>query len=140
MKKLFFTAALLFISLSAAFAQFSAAYHQSEFLPFISLGYEIGDRFMPEVRFGTNIDLQDNTAFEFALLYQFVNKPDYEIYAGLAPGYYGDGSLAFPLGLNIYPLPAKRFGLHMEIAPLQIGEGSTILRGSWGIRYRFANE
>jgi hypothetical protein len=43
--------------------------------------------------------------------------------------------LVVPLGINIYPLTTKQFGFHIELAPI-IGE-SGVLRGSWGIRYRF---
>lgn len=43
--------------------------------------------------------------------------------------------IVIPVGLNIYPLPFKNFGFHMELAAIA-GDGG-ILRGSWGIRYRF---
>jgi hypothetical protein len=40
-----------------------------------------------------------------------------------------------PIGVNIYPFSNKNFGFHIELAPI-IG-WDDVLRGSWGIRYRF---
>ena len=42
-----------------------------------------------------------------------------------------------PIGLNIYPFSSKAFGFQMELAPII---GDDVLRGSWGIRYRFIKE
>ncbi len=50
-------------------------------------------------------------------------------------GYTG---VVIPVGLNIYPFTNKKFGFHIEAAPV-IGE-DFILRDSWGIRYRFRKE
>ncbi len=69
------------------------------------------------------------------LTYDFANKEEYELYAGAGVRLNGFTGLVIPLGLNIYPLPTKQFGFHIELAPI-IGE-SSLWRGSWGITYKF---
>ena len=137
MKKLIFTAVLLLFSLTACFAQLSVGYHQSN-LPFVSLGYEIKSRLMPELRLSTDIDLEEDFSPELVLTYQMINRQDYEFYAGLGYRLNAFEGIVFPIGLNIFPFNQQKFGLHIEAAPVIEIEGLTILRGSWGIRYRFA--
>jgi hypothetical protein len=110
---------------------------------FINLGYQIGGRFTPELRVATNLDLEDFASGELALLYTLKKKEDMEVYTGFAPGYnglLGESTYAIPIGMNFYPFETKQFGFHLEVAPQLIGEAATILRGSWGIRYRFGGE
>lgn len=139
-KKLFILPSLLlFFSLSVQ-AQLSVGYHQSN-LSLLSVGYEINDRLMPELRLGTNLDWEDDVVVEADLLYQFIDRQEYELYAGLGFSAYSDEEgFVVPIGLNLFPFAAKRFGFHIEAAPLVLIESSTIFRGSWGIRYRFAKE
>lgn len=139
MKKLIFTAVFLLFSLASCYAQLSVGYHQSN-LPFVFIGYEIGERLVPELRLSTDIDLEYDFSPELVLTYQFINKQDYEFYAGLGYRVNLFQGVVFPIGLNIFPFNQQRFGLHIEAAPMIEIEGSTILRGSWGIRYRFARE
>ena len=128
----------LCIGLLSAKAQLSVAYHQSD-LPFLGIGYTIADRWTPEIRLGSNqyIDLM---SVEGILTYQYLQKEDYGLYAGLGVyynQYEGGESLSIPLGLLIYPFENKAFGFHIEAAPLI---GLEVFRGSWGIRYRFLQE
>ncbi|WP_225000153.1 hypothetical protein [Cesiribacter sp. SM1] len=119
-------------------AQLSVGYHQSN-LPFVSIGYEINERLMPELRIGTDLVI-NNFSPELVLTYQFINKPDYEFYAGLG---YRDNTFRgpiLPVGLNLFPFERKNFGFHLEVAPIIVIEGRSVLRGSFGIRYRFAGE
>ena len=139
MKKLFFTAAFLLASLTASYAQFSVGYHQSN-LPFVSLGYEIKGRLLPELRLSTDIDLDEYFSPELVLTYQFINKQYYEVYAGLGYRVNAFQGAVFPVGLNLFPFNQQKFGFHIEVAPLIEPDGAKILRGSWGIRYRFARE
>ena len=122
--------------LGIANAQFSVSYHQSS-LPFIGLGYEIKDRFLPELRISSDRYFED-IALEAVATYQFINRKDIEFYAGAGARGLDYTGLVFPIGFNIYPLWSKRFGFHIEVAPM-ISEVQ-ILRGSWGIRYRFLKE
>ncbi len=119
-----------------AHAQLGVDYHQSS-LPFIGVNYEIKDRFLPELRLGTNNYFED-ISFEGVLTYQIINKEDYEFYGGL--GYRTNlyRGIVLPIGLNIYPFTSKNFGFHLELAPI-VGDDN-LLRGSWGIRYRFRKE
>jgi hypothetical protein len=118
---------------SVGFGQFGISFHQSN-LPFIGLNYEMKNKLRPELRVGT-----DNyfyaTSIEGILTYDVLHKEDYEVYAGLGVRANSLTGLVIPLGLNIYPLTVKQFEFHIELAPI-IGE-SSLLRGSWGIRYRF---
>lgn len=126
---------LLFISgPTILFAQFGVSFHQSN-LPFIGVSYEIADRIRPELRLGADRYLED-MSLEGVVVGDILNKEDYELYLGI--GVRGGGEFEgfeIPLGINIYPLPIKNFGFHIEVTPI-IGDDS-ILRGSWGIRYRF---
>ncbi|EMR02627.1 hypothetical protein [Cesiribacter andamanensis] len=141
MKNLWITAALVVGAATSAWAQLSVGYHQSN-LPLIAVGYELGERFLPELRFAANINVSDGYYTELALNYQLLNRPDYEFYTGLGlglyTGYYAtDAALVVPLGLNLFPFERKRFGFHMEVAPQIDTDHFKLLRGSWGIRYRF---
>lgn len=144
MKKLLFTAAFLLAAASVSYAQLSVGYHQSN-LPLASIGYEIGQRFLPELRFAADINVRDGYYTELALNYQLLNKPDYEFYTGLGLGLYSgyytaDATFVLPVGLNIFPFERKAFGFHMEVAPQIDIDHFKLLRGSWGIRYRFLRE
>ncbi len=113
--------------------QWGVSYHQSN-LPFVGINYQATNRIRPEVRIGTD-QYFDNIALEAVVTYDLVKHNDYEIYAGLGARTETFSGLVIPVGLNIYPLPYKQFGFHIEVSPI-INE-SQILRASWGIRYRF---
>ncbi|WP_229214261.1 hypothetical protein [Dyadobacter flavalbus] len=78
----------------------------------------------------------NNMSVEAVATYQFVNKEDHEIYVGLGGRANNLAGLVIPLGAHFFPFSSKNFGFHIELAPI-IADGSTIVRGSWGIRYRF---
>lgn len=128
---------VLFIVLpSIAFGQLGVSFHQSN-LPFVGLNYEIKNKLRTEIRLGTD-NYFSSMSIEGVLTYDLAKKEDYEIYAGLGGRVDGFTGVVIPLGLNIYPLTTKQFGFHIELSPI-IGE-QNILRGSWGIRYRFNNK
>jgi hypothetical protein len=114
-------------------AQLGVAYHQSH-LSFLGVNYEIKNRFKPELRLNTNLFAED-ISIEAVALYDVINKDDYEFYVGLGVRSSIDEGIVVPVGLNIYPLPYKNFGFHIEVAAIAGDDG--IIRGSWGIRYRF---
>lgn len=129
---------ILFLSLfftvpSFVFAQFGINFHQSN-LPFVGLNYEIKNRFRPELRIGTD-NYFEETAIEGVVTYDLADNEDYEVYAGVGGRVNQFGGLVIPVGVNIYPFSKKQFGFHIELSPI-VGEAS-VLRGSWGIRYRF---
>ena len=90
----------LFIPLFS-FGQFGVSAHEST-MPFIGINYEFNERFRPEIRFGTNNYFED-ISLETVFTYDILNKPEYELYAGL--GYRFDlfSGLVVPIGLNVYP-------------------------------------
>jgi hypothetical protein len=116
-----------------AFSQLGVSFHQSN-LPFIGVNYEFKERFRPELRVGTDQYFEDLT-LEAVFTYDIINKDAYEFYAGLGLRTDFEPGLVIPVGLNIYPFTEKKFGFHIELSPI-LG-GSEVLRGSWGIRYRF---
>ena len=124
---------------STAQAQLGLSYHQSN-LPFAGVSYGIGERFLPEFRVGTDNFFED-TSLELVVNYVFVKQESIQAYAGLGlRAQILEGPL-LPLGVNIYPFERKDFGFHMELAGLfGDGEGGALLRGSWGIRYRFLGD
>jgi hypothetical protein len=72
------------------------------------------------------------------MMADILDKEDYEFYGGVGLFLNDFEALAIPIGVNIYPLPNKKFGFHIELTPLlPLDDDETILRGSWGIRYRF---
>ncbi len=137
MKTLILSAALTLFTVSACFAQLSVGYHQSG-LPFASISYEIKGRLVPELRLSTDTYLGESFSPEFVLTYQFLNKEDYEFYSGLGFRANDFQGVVLPIGFNFFPFEQKKFGFHLELAP--IINDNPILRGSWGIRYRFLRE
>ncbi len=125
---------LLFLSFpTIGFAQLGVAFHQSN-IPFIGINYEINGLLRPEIRIGTD-NYFDDTSIEAIITYDIFDKDNYEFYAGIGGRVNNFSGVVIPVGLNIYPFTFKNFGFHIELAPI-IGD-LAILRGSWGIRYRF---
>jgi len=116
-------------------AQFGVSYHQAD-RSFVGFNYEIADRFLPELRLGMNNYL-DDMSVEAVATYQFLDKPHYEFYAGLGGRAVQRSGLVAPVGLHVFPFASRNFGFHLEIAPV-FSENDPWIRGSWGIRYRFA--
>lgn len=134
MRLLFFIAIIVFPCL--VFSQFGVAFHQSN-LPFLSINYEIKNRLRPEIRLGTD-HYFDALSFEGVVNYDLLQREEYEFYTGLGIRTNGFTGLVIPVGLNVYPLATKQFGFHIELAPIIRYEH--LMRGSWGIRYRFAKK
>jgi hypothetical protein len=125
---------LLILSISTfAKAQLGISYHQS-LISFIGVNYEIEERFMPELRIGTN-QLFENTDLELTVNYLFYKTEIINAYGGLGGRINLLPGAVIPVGANFYPFQNKSFGFHTELAAL-IGE-NPYLRGSFGIRYRF---
>jgi hypothetical protein len=121
-----------------AFGQFGVSFHHSG-LPFIGANFEIGDRLRPELRIGTDAFFEDLSG-EIVVMYDILDKDDYEFYLGAGVRANGFTGLVIPIGLNFYPFEEKKFGFHIEAAPVFVENNSNLLRGSLGIRYRFRNE
>lgn len=131
---------LLVCTTTPAFTQLTVAYYQSN-LPFVSINYEFKSKLRPEMRIGAD-NFLNNVALEAIVNYNFIRNEDFECYLGIGGRANVFGGLVIPLGVNFYPLPDKRFGLHIELAPIFTSNQFTenILRGSWGIRYRFTKQ
>tara|TARA_R110001592_G_scaffold36070_8_gene121901 strand:+ start:957 stop:1373 length:417 start_codon:yes stop_codon:yes gene_type:complete len=125
---------LVFVSFKS-FAQFGVSIHQTN-IPFVGFNYELKDKYMGELRFSTD-SFFDNISPELVFT-RFIKKDtDFNFYGGLGARLNIYEGLVVPIGLNIYPFEKKNFGFQMEIAPI-IGDDA-ILRGTWGIRYRFGD-
>ncbi|WP_031426524.1 hypothetical protein [Flavimarina sp. Hel_I_48] len=133
MKKKVLFLSIFLLMCGSAFSQFKVGFHQSN-LPFIALGYEIQDRFTPELRLGSDQFIED-LSIEAVLTYKFINKEDYNFYGGLGYKTTIYEGLVIPIGFNFYPFENKKFGFHIEAAPILLN--ADILRGSFGIHYRF---
>lgn len=120
---------------SAVLAQFGISFHQSN-LPFAGVNYEINNRFRPEVRIGTD-NYFDDLSLEGVFTYDLMEREDFEVYAGIGGRLYTFEGVVVPVGVNIFPLAVKQFGFHIELTP--VFSEASLLRGSWGIRYRFGN-
>lgn len=127
---------LLLLFATNGYAQFGVSFHQSN-LPFVGFNYEIKGKFLPEVRVGIDNYIRD-VSLEAVGTYQFINKEDVEVYAGAGiRSRNSDGAIVTPVGLHVFPFTTKKLGFHMEVSPLFLLEKEVVLRGSWGIRYRF---
>ena len=113
--------------------QVAIEYHQSN-LSFIGINYEIKDKLRTALRIGTDTYFED-VSIEGVITYDILNKEEYEFYGGLGIRTSNFNGIVIPVGFNFYPFLTKQFGFHIELAPI-IGEAD-ILRGSWGVRYRF---
>ncbi|MBN7809790.1 hypothetical protein J0A68_02395 [Algoriphagus sp. H41] len=120
----------------AAYSQTTVAFHQSN-LPFVGVNHQFGEKFIPELRIGTDQYFEDLSA-EIAANYMLKRTDRYEFYAGVGGRVGNFSGVVVPVGLNIYPFEQKDFGFQMEAAGI-VGE-SSILRGSFGIRYRFSKD
>ena len=127
---------LLLLGANISFGQLGISFHQSN-IPFIGFNYEIKEKFIPEIRIGTD-NYFESTSVEADVMYKILRKDDLDFYAGIGARINGYAGIVVPIGLNIYPLTNKKFGCHIEAAPI-VGE-NFILRGSWGIRYRFRKD
>lgn len=119
-------------------AQFTLGYHQSQ-LPMASFGYEWKEKWRPELRLSTDVYLQ-NLSAEGVLLLDLRNRAQYEVYVGAGVRGGDVAGLVIPAGVNIFPFSERKFGFHIELTPVLFGSYDSILRGSWGIRYRFVRE
>lgn len=126
----------LFLLSHASLAQLGVSFHQSS-LPFVGINYQFKSKIRTELRLGTDFFF-DRTPVEGVIVYNVLKNEDYEFYAGVGGRVNSLEGLVIPVGVNLYPLPKKQFGFHIELAPI-IGD-MELLRGSWGIRYRFAKE
>lgn len=137
MKNLYLITLLLFLSFSS-YSQFGVSYHQSN-IPFAGVNYQFSERIISELRIGVDHYLED-MGVELMGGYIFSENEIIQAYAGLGLRVNLLMGVVLPVGLNIYPFDSKNFGFHAELAPIISGEepGLTILRGSWGIRYRFS--
>ncbi len=127
---------LLLLGANVSFGQLGISFHQSN-IPFIGVNYEIKDRLITELRIGTD-NYFESTSVEGALMYKILRKDDFDFYGGIGARMNGFDGIVIPIGVNMYPFPTKKFGFHIEAAPI-VGE-DFVLRGSWGIRYRFRKE
>lgn len=137
MKKTVLIVCLGLFSLTA-FAQTTVTFHQSN-LPFIGVNYKFGERFIPELRVGTDQFFED-ISLELAGNYILKETERYEFYGGLGARVGFFEGIVVPVGLNIYPFEEKDFGFHIEAAPIIGFSDSSLFRGSFGIRYRFSKD
>ncbi|MBC6610482.1 hypothetical protein H8B15_06090 [Hymenobacter sp. BT507] len=133
MKKIYLLLAMCGAGLSAH-AQLNVAYHQSG-LPFASVSYDFG-RFHPDFRVGTDA-FTSSLDPELTLNYKFVNKEDYYVYGGLGARTNNLAGAVVPVGIVVFPFAKKRLGFHTELSVIGISEDAAVLRGSWGIKFRF---
>lgn len=106
----------------------------------MGISYEIKDRIRPELRIGTDV-LIENGSLELSMMYDIKDTEAFEIYAGVGGRLIILEGLLIPIGANFYPFAQRQFGFHIEVAPIFLtddgfGTGE-VIRGSWGIRYRF---
>jgi len=121
-----------------SYAQFGVGIHQST-LSFAGFNYQFGERFIPELRFGTQEFFEELSA-ELVLNAVIAKNEEYQFYAGIGGRVMLIPGLVIPVGINIYPFENKRFGFQAELAALISDDTGSVLRGSWGIRYRFKSK
>lgn len=132
-----FACSFLLLLTTVSKAQFGISYHQSN-LPFLGINYTLSDRFFGELRIGTDRFLGD-LSLEAVMALTMGKSEEVDPYVGLGFRFDPEGlgaGLMLPLGLNIYPFSNRRLGCHIELCPFTADQ-DVVIRGSWGIRYRF---
>lgn len=135
MKKILLT---LIFCVSFAFlsqAQWTVSYHQSD-LPFVGVNKQLGEKWIPEFRLGTN-SFTRFLSLELVANYMVKSDEDLQIYLGLGGRVNTFPGVVIPTGINYYPFAKKDFGFHLEVAPIISTQTGGLLRGSLGFRYRF---
>ncbi len=122
---------------SNALAQFGVSFHQSN-LPFIGFNYQIGEKWLPEARVSVDNYFYD-LGVEITANYIVKSTEEIDLYTGLGGRLAVLDGIMIPVGINVYPFQKKGFGFHLELAGLIPFQDDPVLRGSWGIRYRFLN-
>ena len=135
MKKLILLAIFALVS-TVSFAQWTVSYHQSN-LPFIGVNKQLGEKWLPEFRVGTD-NFIENVSLELVANRIFYKNDRIDFYGGIGARVQSLEGLVIRVGLNIYPFEKKDFGFHLEAAGL-FGD-SSLFRGSFGIRYRFLKD
>lgn len=133
MKKYLLIVSFIWLANNKSFAQLGVDFHQSN-IPFIGLTYEIKTRLLTELRLSTDIGL-NNLSPELIIAYKIARTENFNFYSGIGGRVNLLTGLVIPIGFAIYPFENKQFGFQIETAPI-LGE-DLVLRGSWGIRYRF---
>jgi hypothetical protein len=128
---------IFLLTSNAVFAQFGVSAHQSD-IPFVGFNYEFSQHLRPELRIGTD-NYFELVSIELVATYDILDEEDYEFYAGAGARFNLYGGMVVPVGLNIFPFSNKSFGFHIELSPIISFDDESLLRGSWGIRYRFLN-
>lgn len=123
---------------TASFAQWTVSFHQSN-LPFLGVNKQLGEKWLPEFRVGTDTYFEDISA-ELAGNYIFKKTDRFEFYGGAGLRVGNFEGIVVPVGLNIYPFEQKDFGFHLEGAPILTFNDGSLFRGSFGIRYRFLKD
>ena len=122
------------ISSTKVYSQLEVGFHQS-FIPFIGVNYEVINKLRPEFRIGTDRFFED-VYLEFDINYTLKSTENYDFYAGLGVSSEPFPGMVIPFGMKIYPFERDRnFGFHIELSPIFTDD--VLLRGSWGIRYKF---
>lgn len=137
---------LIFISFFlyqiTAFSQpVGVTFHQSSTITKVGVFYEIKDLVIIEARIWDAMIFED-FSFEVAAMGKFLRRENYELYGGVGQSvspYTDLHGIIVLLGTNIYPFSNKKIGFHVELSPLFPEEENIIgvVRGSWGLRYRF---
>jgi hypothetical protein len=128
------------LSLSAN-AQFGVAFHQGN-LPFFDFNYQLDENFGVSLRVGSD-NYIENLGYEAAFTYNFISKDDYIFYMGVGGRFNVFDGIVIPVGLQFFPFENKKFGFHGELTPMAVlteANSGVLLRGTWGIRYRFMKE
>ncbi len=138
MKKILLLLLTLGCCTNLVYGQWGVSVHQSN-LPFVGVNYDFTKRISADLRLGTDLDLY-NFSPELLGTYDYVNKTDFELYAGLGARANVLGGVVLPIGFRVFPFENKNFGFHIEVSPIFSIEDDAVFRGSWGIRYRFIKQ
>lgn len=117
-------------------ARFGVNFHQSN-IPMLGFSVE-KNAVLGEVRIGADQQLESFSP-ELMIAYKFYRKSIAEAYVGIGARFNELDGLVLPIGVNIYPFSGDQFGFHIEATPILgfPGNDFSMIRGSWGIRYRF---
>jgi hypothetical protein len=117
------------------FSQFSVSFYDSS-VSKIGVGYNFTDKVWSELRIYSGTRIDDVTP-ELVVCYNFINKENHNIYAGIGGVANYFNGLVIPVGVQFTPIEKfDKFSLHVEIQPV-IRDYNSFIQASWGLRHKF---
>ena len=133
----FITLFSILILSTKTYSQISASFYTNSSNSKFAVGYNFNEKLWTDLRIysGTNID---NITPELVLNYNFINKNNYDLYAGAGMIFNNINGFVLPVGVAVKPFDNfKNLSFNIEFTPLyEMDDRDLYIRGFLGIRYK----